>query len=431
MEIPASDLGDLVAAVREWAQLRARAETLEEAEDLAQEVSRAVGQAVVEELVGRLDERQSYAGSSVACPCGRRARFMGYRSRMVATLCGEVRVSRSYYHCRHCHRGQVSWDAAQGLNERLWSAGVKALVAEVAARVPYQETTTLLDRVLGLRLEESSAEVIVAEVGDRVRAAEASAMGLIESGESLPSEAPAPLRLYVAMDGSHAHVDGAWHEVKTGVVYAGIPGAQGRDTSGPKRYVSAQESADRFGVRLYAMASSCGVGEAREVVVIGDWAEWIWHLADHHYPEATHIVDYWHACQHIHAVAKSHYGDTSPAAARWAREHCGRLKNEGPGPLLRALGRWRPKSSDDAEAIRATRRYFSHNAARMDYPALLSRGLMIGSGPAEAACKVVVESRLKGAGMRWRSAGADAILALRCLVLNRQYDQIAQCARAA
>ena len=59
------------------------------------------------------------------------------------------------------------------------------------------------------------------------------------------------------------------------------------------------------------------------------------------------------------------------------------------------------------------------------------RGLLIGSGPAEAACKVFVGQRLKGAGMRGSTAGTDAMLAVRTAVLNGQYDRIARHARAA
>jgi len=58
-------------------------------------------------------------------------------------------------------------------------------------------------------------------------------------------------------------------------------------------------------------------------------------------------------------------------------------------------------------------------------------GLMIGSGPVESACKVVVGQRLKQAGMRWTREGADAILALRTAVLSGQSDRIQQLAKAA
>jgi len=429
--VPETAMTNLLEGMREWVRADIRVRSVEEAEAVAREVSQAVGQVVAEEAIHQTDGERSYAGGSVSCECGLKARFVGYRKRSLSTLCGVVEVRRAYYHCGDCHRGQIPWDRAQGLNGRLWTPRVKALVAEMAARLPYQETATVLRRLLCLQLEESSAEAIVAEVGSRARGAETEMMGSVESGEAVPYRGPAPERLYVAMDGSHVHVDGAWHEVKTGVVYAGVCGPDGVDVSGDKRYTSAKETAESFGVRLYVAAGQSGVSDAAEVVVIGDGAEWIWNLADHHYPSATKIVDYWHACQHIHDLAKVCYGEGSVAGQRWAREHCRRLRDHGPKPLLRALSRFKAEGAEAAEAIRATGRYFRNHEKRMDYPEFRRRGLMIGSGPAEAACKVVVGLRLKQAGMRWKSSGADAILALRCLVLNGQYDEIHSFAQAA
>jgi len=57
--------------------------------------------------------------------------------------------------------------------------------------------------------------------------------------------------------------------------------------------------------------------------------------------------------------------------------------------------------------------------------------MMIGSGPVESACKVVVGQRLKQAGMRWSREGADAILAIRTAVLNGESDRIHRLAKAA
>jgi len=67
----------------------------------------------------------------------------------------------------------------------------------------------------------------------------------------------------------------------------------------------------------------------------------------------------------------------------------------------------------------------------MQYPRYRKAGLMIGSGPVEAACKVVVGARLKQAGMRWSVTGADAVLAARTAVLGGCYDEIARHAWAA
>ncbi len=276
----------------------------------------------------------------------------------------------------------------------MWSPTVKALSAQIAGRMSYAESVRLLEELTGLRLEESVVERIVAELGGRLRAEET-----------------------VGMDGTSAHIDGAWHEVKTGVVYEAMRGADGVDKAVNSRYVAAQESAESFGDRLYVTAAQAGVEYADQVVVIGDGAEWIWNLAAHHYPDAIQIVDYWHACEHIHELATAYYGEGTTKGKRWAQDHCRWLKQRGPGTLLRALKRMKPKTDEQREAVRRELGYFTN--------------LMIGSGPVEAACKVVVGQRLKGAGMRWSGRGADAILAIRAALVSSDDHRVQAMAKAA
>lgn len=415
--------------IRQWCAEHAGVDSVEEAEQLAQEVAQQAGAAVVEETLPGLGGRRSYERSSRPCGCGRKAKFMGYRRRDVGTLFGVVSVERAYYYCRHCATGVAPWDGQQGLSSRLWTAGVKALVCEVAGRLSYGETVQLLSRALGVALEESSAELIVAEVGGRLREEERE---WTEGGEDAREwVGRRPRRLYVTLDGSHAHIDGAWHEVKTGVVFDSVSGEDGLDACGAKAYVAAQEPAEAFGERVYQWAAQAGVEASEAVVVVGDGAEWIWNLAEHHYPQATQVLDFWHTCEHLHQLAVDYYGEGSRQGQRWVREQREKLRTQGPAPVLRALRRMRGTTAAQAEAVHRETQYFTRNAHRMDYPRFRANGLMIGSGPVEAACKVVVGQRLKRSGMRWKGAGADAILAVRAALLSRQYDRIRAAARAA
>lgn len=69
-------------------------------------------------------------------------------------------------------------------------------------------------------------------------------------------------------------------------------------TRPPTTYIGAIETADQFGKRLYVEAWKRGWSRAERKVVLGDGAEWIWHLTDQHFPGATQIVDLFHARQH-------------------------------------------------------------------------------------------------------------------------------------
>src|SRR5207248_1417864 len=67
--------------------------------------------------------------------------------------------------------------------------------------------------------------------------------------------------------------------------------------------------------------------------------------------------------------------------------------------------------------------------AHMQYPTYQQAGWPIGSGSVESANKVVVEARLKGAGMRWERHNVNPMLVLRNAVCNRRWDETWQAAR--
>ena len=76
---------------------------------------------------------------------------------------------------------------------------------------------------------------------------------------------------------------------------------------------------------------------------------------------------------------------------------------------LRYLHRKHPRR----ERIREVLGYFRRNRARMGYAEAAQKGLPIGSGGVEAACKTLVTERMKRSGMRWREVGGQAVLTLR------------------
>jgi hypothetical protein len=420
----------LLSFVRDWCAQHVKADDLAAAEQVVQAVTRCIAEALAQVAVEALDGRQR-TGCSIPCPCGRSAEYKGMRERFVVTLAGIVRVERAYYYCKHCKTGVFPWDRRQGLDQRQWSPNLKALICELAASLPYANAVSLLERTCGIRVEESSAEQVVEQVGGRLREAEAQAQESILDGSLTPLVPSAPPRLYLAADGVKAHINGEWHEVKVGVVYEGKPGDDGIDRCGDKSYLAAQMPAEAFGEKLYAHAAQEGLQQARETVFMGDGADWIWNTAETQFPGATQIVDYYHACEHIGDLANLLFGEGSPQAKHWSKDHFRRLKAKGPDGFLRALRRLKPANEQQREAIRLQTGYFKRHRDRMMYHQFRARGLMIGSGPVEAGCKSVVGTRMKQSGMRWKSTGADAILALRCRVLNQDHQAINQAAKAA
>lgn len=426
---------DLLMAAENWCREEMSAATIADAEEAIIKMSRKLSEHMMKAFAGKQDPRSTYEGVRIECKCGGEAIFKGYRSRFVRTICGDVRISRAYYYCPDCHTGISPWDAGQGLDGRVWSPGVKSIVSECCARLTYSEVSALLRRVLGFDVEESSQQDIVADVGGRLREADACNIANCFDEDMEIVVERSPRRLYICVDAAKAHTDGAWHDVKTGVIFEGerppSTSRSLRDKMANAVYVAAQEGCDEFGKRIYAQAVLSGLRRAKEVVILGDGAEWIWNLVLTHFPECVQILDYYHACEHIWELAGVLYGKDTPACKRWAKDHCDRLEECGPTSLLRSLRRRKGKTQEQKEAVRLQLGYFEDHKDRMNYPAYKAKGMMIGSGPVESACKVVVNQRLKQAGMRWTKDGADSILALRTAVLSDQTERIQHIARAA
>ena len=422
----------LLEAARDFASSYIDCTDIGSAEERIQILARQIAGVMMSEVAAKMSGKPTYRGVRIECECGGDARFKGYRKRFVRTLHGDIEVERSYYRCDHCRRGYIPWDAEQGLDERVWTPRVKELVASICAALPYKAAGKLIERTTGLEIEESSEEEIVRDVGERLRQEDEEAIiSAVDTGEDIPCGS-GPDRLYIGIDAAKAHTDGGWHDIKTAVVYEGTPAAdKDTDTVADSRYIAAQETSEEFGRRVYTRAMQAGYGTAKERIVIADGADWIWKEVTNHLRESTKIIDYWHACEHIHGLARALYGEGNPKGKRWANEHCRKLKEKGPGSLIRAMKRRKARSEEEREALRLEMGYFRKYRKYMNYPAYRAKGLMIGSGPVESACKVIVGQRLKQSGMRWTKDGADAVLAIRTALLSGELARIERAARAA
>jgi DNA-binding transcriptional ArsR family regulator len=173
----------------------------------------------------------------------------------------------------------------------------------------------------------------------------------------------------------------------------------------------------------------CGHHAAKEVVVLGDGAAWIWLLAYQQFPGALQIVDFYHVCEHLAEVGEARFGPATPESKAWQSARQTQLKTNRVDLVLSEILAWKPKTSQNRQIRRQAYHYFHTNAERMRYQTFLEKGYHIGSGVVEATCKHVVASRLDQAGMHWREASAEAILTLRAAMRSSEPPDLrAHCA---
>jgi hypothetical protein len=162
-----------------------------------------------------------------------------------------------------------------------------------------------------------------------------------------------------------------------------------------------------------------------KVVKLADGAADNWrYLSSDALPEGEEIVDFFHASEHLHAAIAAAYGDgTHETQYRYATlRDTLRDEERGVDKVLRALkhlGAKYPRRTTISESLG----YFRKHKKRMRYFEMQAKGLMIGSGLVEAACKTLVTQRLKQSGMRWSVPGAQAILTPRGWDQSERFDE--------
>ena len=167
-------------------------------------------------------------------------------------------------------------------------------------------------------------------------------------------------------------------------------------------------------------------------MVIGDGAEWIWNIAQAHFPGAIQIVDLFHARQHLWEMARLLHPTDIKRRNAWIGLHQKRWLDKGKiAPLVKSLRSIQTTDAELAKKLRNEADYFARNAARMNYPKFRQQNLFVGSAVIEAGCKTVVGHRLKQSGMFWTVNGANSILALRCAHLNGRFEDYWEGRRAA
>ena len=384
-----------------------------------------------------LSADRGHRGPRVPCGRGHEAVFVSYRDKIIDTVLGPVTLTRAWYHCAECGHGLAPRDAELGAAGASISPGLAAMNDRAAAAVPFAQAAALLEELAGVRLTVKRTE----------RAAEASGAAVAEAGRErarltaarklvpLPP-APLPDKLYAAIDGTGVPVtsretagregkgdDGRarTREVKLAVFFTqdrldkdGYPVRDQASTS----VIATFEPASVFAGLVKAEGIRRGADHVRQLTILGDGAAWIWGIATAKFPEATQVVDLFHAREHLHDLARSLEFMLGDRKDEWL---AARLEDLDYGDIdgICKAARVFPLAGVKKDELDTALGYFENNAPRMRYHWFRQCGLFVGSGVVEASCKTVIGQRLKQSGMHWTTGGADAIIALRCNEASR------------
>jgi hypothetical protein len=231
--------------------------------------------------------------------------------------------------------------------------------------------------------------------------------------------------LYVEADGSMLLTrEEGWKEVKVGRFFKSsdcIHAAEKPGWISNSQYVALLGNSKDFTTIMDNLIESFGNLKGR-LIFLSDGATWIKNWIEDAFPEAITILDYYHACEHLHQFSSSFFKDKN-MEQKWAtRQKELLLKSKVQKVIKNIQALATNNSSAEAENLIA---YYQANSSRMDYQKYKHLGCgIIGSGAIESAHRTVIQKRMKQSGQRWSSKGAQNMLNLRVMNKNHQWSKI-------
>lgn len=417
------------------------------------------------------------AGAQVVLADGHKVkRLEPLQGREYLSVFGLFELERAVYGTREGQKIEyVPLDAQWQLAQSKFSYLLQEWDQGLAVEAPYAQVSEWLARILGFEQSVHSLERInrqlsgsveafwqtrapaAAAQGEEIVVCSADGKGVVMRGE--PSEAEPEAAEPGASSPSETSQSGGKKMALIGAVYTIAPYVRSpeevlkalfapRETSAEKppsrpkpvsKYVRASFERDAQDTMApsYACIFSWLAQEQRQrdpegghrLVVLMDGQQTLWQTAQETFQglDCVEILDLMHALKYLWQAVALLCPDADPATRRaWVKQQTQRLLNGRVETLirsLRALGAQHAFDASQRKKLKKICGYLSNNAARMRYDQYLQAGYPIASGVIEGACRHVVCDRMERSGMRWVRSGAQAMLGLRCIGINREWDQ--------
>jgi hypothetical protein len=305
------------------------------------------------------------------------------------------------------------------LSGGLTPRGEETLV-RLASWMPFEPARELLEDLVGVRVSKATARRVTLATGEAALAVDEVEVERLK--KEVPQAPAGAEKQAMSGDGAMVHlVGGEWAEVKTLALGEVTRKKRGEVCTQHLSYFSRLSEAASFEQAALVETHRRGLERAREVCAVQDGAQWLQGLVDYHRADAVRILDFAHAAEYINEIGQAVQTAGGRLPATWLEGVLHRLKHQGPQRVLKHLTWLAARYPSSAVQEKLT--YLHKREAQMQYPTYQQAGWPIGSGSVESANKLVVEARLKGAGMRWGRHNVNPMLVLRNAVCNGRWHQ--------
>jgi len=368
---------------------------------------------------------------------------------------GTIEINRSLYQSDVGGPVYCPLDDFWGMTGEFATEEVRQAVAFSMAHLTADETEQLFEKCAWFHPSATAIKNITDHIGDFVEAHSEAIMPAIQQAEQI---SPATDILVASMDGVNVLLrepgvrqgrpserpglkttssrNTAYKNAMAGVVscYRLSSEPEERPQRLQSRYIARmpQERAVTFKEQFEqeVLAAEEKIPPETTKIFLCDGHRSIWSYAEDNpiYDDYEKLIDFYHTTEHLSRAGEALFGKSSEPGHAWYHKYRKKLleDDEGVEAVLRSIDYYGQKlglPKSRREKLAQERTFFRRNQDRMCYADFMVRGLPIGSGPVEAACKSIVKTRLCRSGMRWSRPGGQRILYLRCFVKSNRWNE--------
>lgn len=404
------------------------------------------GKAALEEFVKT--KGTGYEGAAVVDVEGRSLPYVGARVRTYRSIFGAVPIRRAYYQTPGV-AGVCPLDASLNLPRRSYSHLVQEFSSRLAVKMSYEDAADTLNSLFPAHIPIRSLEGVVGDLRDDI----------VEFYDQQPEPAIEPEAVVTVAtvdkkgvvirkalggekEGCMANPDKPGRKKMATVVSSYVTQRHLRSAEDILKEVRDQEEsalrpkpeaktvwgsltegAEATVQRLGRLVKARAPKE-NELVCILDGERSLWALAYTYFPTAFFVLDIFHVLEHLGKAALCFHDEGSALARSFVTERLRLLLLGRAGAMIGGLKQMLTKhklSGAKRLSLEQVIGYLERNRKHMRYEICLAKGYPIGSGVIEGACRHLINDRLELTGMSWKPTGAESMIRLRAVHINKDW----------
>lgn len=348
------------------------------------------------------------------------------------SLKGEIEIYRNYFKCTKCGKTYIPYDDFLGIGSSMLNKQSAKAFSWLSIFMPFDHVKAYSKDIMGIEISETCLKETTQRLGTHLHKEMESKSNNLES---INTSNINPNIMYIQADGSMVPIRGEkereFKEVKLGLIFTDKDIIQRKTKKGDisvdinnKRFVSSiGEGVESFKKMMFTAACEKGYESSKHVIVLSDGASWISKMKYDFFPKAIHILDWYHAIEHLWETARKLFGETKKEKCeQWVEPLKELLWNGKVNDVIKELEKQIFILKKNQKVLIQLRGYYVSNKNNMKYDEYRKNGFYIGSGAIESAHKYIVASRLKQAGMRWTLSHANAMIWLRSKYFENEWS---------